>query len=106
MFAHSIERAESATLTFAPEAQRLAARLNVICASAQDATDAADQLTRATNLLRELIAREHAKPSPADLSGVLTSGSFRAEGMRAFGYWPIERRFIENLLSAPSAPSP
>lgn len=98
MFAHSIDRAESATLTFAPEGQRVAARLNVICATAQDATDAADQLTRATTLLRQMIEREHGTPNPADFSGVLTAGTFHAQGMRAYGYWPIERAFIQNLM--------
>jgi hypothetical protein len=104
MFARSIDRAENATLTLAPEGQRLAARLNVTCATAQDATDAADQLTKATSLLRQMIEREHAKPSPADLAGVLTSGTFRSQGMRAFGYWPIERAFLETLMAGPSAP--
>lgn len=103
-FARSIERAETATLTFAPEGQRLAARLNVTCATAQDATDAADQLTKATGLLRQMLEREHAKPGPADLAGVLTAGTFHSQGMRAFGYWPIERAFLEGLMAGPSAP--
>ncbi len=104
MFAHSVDRAESVTLTLGPEGDRIAARLNVMCATAQDATDAADQLTRATATLRQLIEREHVKPSPSDLSGVLTSGSFKSQGMRAFGYWPIDRSFIENLLASSSTP--
>jgi hypothetical protein len=40
-------------------------------------------------------------PNPADLTGVLTAGSFRSDGNRVFGYWPIARTFVENLLGAP-----
>jgi hypothetical protein len=98
MFAHSLDRADSVTLAFAPEGNRLAARLNVVCRSDQDAYDVASQLTRITALLKELIQREHRTPNAADLSGVLTSGSFRADGRKVHGYWPIERKFVENML--------
>jgi hypothetical protein len=98
MFAHSIDRADSATLGLEPEGRRLAAKLNVLCRNEQDATEVAAQLGRITALLRELIQREHQTPNPADFSGVLTSGSFRAEGRRVYGYWPIERKFVENML--------
>ncbi|HEV2446495.1 MAG TPA: hypothetical protein VGS58_11255 [Candidatus Sulfopaludibacter sp.] len=98
MFAHSLDRAESVTLGFEPEGQRLAAKLNVLCRNEQDATEIASQLARITTLLRELIQREHQAPNPADLSGVLTAGAFRAEGRRVYGYWPIERKFVESIL--------
>jgi len=98
MFAHSIDRADSVSLEFAPEGNRLAARLIVLCRNDQDAAEVATQLGRITALLREMIRREHQTPNPADLSGVLTSGSFRSQGHRAYGYWPIERKFIENML--------
>jgi hypothetical protein len=98
MFASSMERAETVTLAFAPEGDRLAARLNVRCRNEQEAADLASQLTRTTSLLREMMEREHQKPNPADLSGVLTSGAFRNEGRRVLGYWPIERVFVQNVL--------
>jgi hypothetical protein len=98
MFAHSIEGAESVTLGFAPEGSRLAAKLNVLCRNEQDAAQVATQLGRITSLLREMIQREHQTPNPADFSGVLTSGSFRSDGRHVYGYWPIERKFVENML--------
>ncbi len=101
-FARTLENAESVTLSFVPEGQRLAAKLNVRCRSSQDASDLAAQLSRVTALLRQMIEREHHKPNAADLSGVLTSGSFRNEGARVFGYWPIERAFVENMLGGQS----
>jgi hypothetical protein len=99
MFARSVGQAETVTLAFAPEGQRLAARLNVLCRNELDAADVSLQLQRVTSLLREMIARENQKPNPADLSGVLTSGSFRSEGRRVYGYWPIERVFVKNVLA-------
>ena len=36
--------------------------------------------------------------NPRDLTGFLTSGSFRNEGPRVFGYWPIEPAFVQNML--------
>ena len=99
MFARSIAQADSVVLAFAPEGNRLAARLDVRCRSDRDASDIAGELSRATAMLRDMIEREHQKPNPADLSGVLTSGTFRSEGTRVIGHWPIEKSFIENVLS-------
>jgi hypothetical protein len=99
-FARAIERADSVVLSFVPEDKRLAAKLTVNCRGNQEASDLASQLSATTNLLRQMIAREHQTPNPADLSGVLTSGSFRSEGPRVFGYWPLERSFLENMLGS------
>lgn len=98
MFARSLKRAQAVTLAIVPEADRFAAKLSVRCASGSDATELAGELTKTTSLLRELITKEHQTPNPADLSGFLTSGSFRSEGSRVLGYWPMQRALIENLL--------
>jgi hypothetical protein len=101
MFAHSMEQADSVTLMLAPAGDRLEARLDVACRNAKDAVDMAGELTRVTGMLRDMIEREHQKPSSADLSGVLTSGTFRSQGQRVLGSWPIERAFLENLFVNP-----
>ncbi len=101
MFAHSLSEAESVTLAIAPDGQRLAARLDVLCRNEIDAADAALELTRVTGLLRQMIARENQSPNPADLSGVLAAGSFHSGGKRVYGYWPIERSFVEDLFGSP-----
>jgi hypothetical protein len=98
MFARSLEQADFAMLTFAPDGQRLAAKLDVRCVDPRHAADIAGELSHATILLKEMIAREHQTPNAADFSGVLTSGSFWSQGERVYGKWPIERSFIENLL--------
>jgi hypothetical protein len=97
-FARAVGQAESVVLAFAPEGNRFSLKLTVVCRGDQDAYDAAAQLTRMTGLLRKLIALEKQTPNPGDLSGVLVSGTFRGAGNRVFGYWPIERAFVENLL--------
>jgi hypothetical protein len=98
MFARSLKRAQAVMLSIVPEADHFAAKLDVRCASAGDASELAAELTKTTGLLRELIEREHQTPNPADLSGFLTSGSFKSTGPRVQGYWPIQRALIENLL--------
>jgi hypothetical protein len=97
-FARIIENAPSVTVSFAPEAGRLAAKLEVLCRNPQQANDLAAQLAATTELARSLFAREHQTPNPADFSGLVTSGAFRTEGSRLLGTWPIERAFVQNLL--------
>jgi hypothetical protein len=101
MFAHSMEQADTVTLMLDAASERLEARLDVACGSDKDAADIAADLTRVTGMLRDMIEREHQKPNPADLSGVLTSGNFHSDGRRVVGTWPIERAFVENLLANP-----
>ena len=98
MFARSLEQAQAVTLSLTPEGTNFAARLDVRCASPEVASALAAQLTKTTNLLRELIMRENNRPNPADLSGFLTSGTFLQDGVRVRGYWPMQRALIDNLL--------
>jgi len=72
------------TLGFSPEGNRLAARLNVLCRSDRDAALTAAVLTKITEVLRTVIAKSGQKPSPNDLSGPLTLGSFQSKGSRVF----------------------
>jgi hypothetical protein len=99
MFVRGMESAESVMLAFRPEGDRLAARLEVLCRDERDAAAIASQLSSTTVKLREAIEREKQTPNPADLSGVLTSGTFRTEGRRVIGHWPIDRRFVETILT-------
>jgi hypothetical protein len=98
MFARSLEKAQAVTISVAPEGENFAARLNVRCSNEADAVAIADQLTKTTNLLNDMIRRENQTPNPGDLSGFLTSGAFRHEGPRVRGYWPLSRKLLGNLL--------
>lgn len=97
-FARTVARAEAVVLSFDAEAGRFAAKLSVRCRSSEDAAELAAELGRLTTTLRQTFASGNQKPNPADLTGVLASGSFRSEGARVLGYWPIERVFVDNLL--------
>lgn len=97
-FARIIENAPNVTVSFVPEGDRLAAKLEILCRTPQEAIDLASQLAAVTEMAKSLFAREHQTPSPADFSGVVTSGVFRTEGPRLLGTWPIERSFVQNLL--------
>ena len=100
MFARSMGRADSVVLSFVPENARFAAKLIVRCRDNRDAADLAAQLTGTTTVLQKVFAGQRHLPNSADLTGVLTAGSFRSDGARVYGYWPIERAFVENLLGA------
>jgi hypothetical protein len=98
-FAHAIEKADALTLSFSPDANRLAAKLNVRCHTPQDAAELATQLSRATSVLRQMFEQNHQPADSTGLSGVLTAGTFHSDGVRVFGYWPIEKSFLDNIFS-------
>jgi hypothetical protein len=97
-FARSMAQAEAVFLSFAPDGQRLAAKLEVHCRSGQVASDLASELSRTTALLRQMMERDHQKADPAGLGGVLTRGTFRSDGARVLGDWPIEPAFLDTIF--------
>jgi len=98
-FTRSIEYADHVILTLGMEEGRFAARMEVQCVTEFEAAEVVSQLKQATATLRQMVERENLVPNPADLSGVLASGTFYTEGLRAIGHWWIEDAFIENLWS-------
>ncbi len=100
LFARSVDEAKNVTLGFAPDGDRIAARLNVLCKNDQDALVTTAELTKVTEVLRSVIAHAGQRANPGDWSGVLSSGTFENKGSRVLGYWPIERAFVQNMLGA------
>jgi len=98
MFAHNMEDAEDLNIAIAPANGGFEARLRLQCHSQDQATVLTAELQQSTSLLREMIAREHETPNPRDLSGVLTSGSFRHQGNRVLGAWRFDRSFVQAVL--------
>jgi hypothetical protein len=98
VFASALERSQGATLWLAIEGQAYSAKLSVRCGSVVDAVEIASKLMQITNVLRRMIESEEKKPNPADLSGMLTSGSFHNEGTRVLGTWPIPKALFDTLL--------
>lgn len=100
MFARGLENAERIVLSLGPDGQRWAVRMDVRCRSEREAAELAETMRRATETLRVMIGREQHAPNPRDLSGVLSSGSFRSEGARMRGHWPVERVFFEEVFGS------
>jgi hypothetical protein len=98
-FARVIQHADRVLLTLGAAEGRLVANIEVLCQTEWEAKTVADQLMVATITMRDAIVREGMQPNPKDLSGVLTSGTFRAEGLIAKGQWQIEDAFVDNVLS-------
>ena len=74
-------------------------RMTVDCAAPDDATKMAAQFVSVTELLKKMLDRDKLKPTAGDLSGVLIAGHFEAQKDQVTGTWPIERKFIEALVS-------
>ncbi len=98
-FASPLAAAQDILLLFEPSGSDLQLKLDVRCPSDAVASDLLVKLEGATNMLRKMIEREHQKPNPGDLSGLLTSGSFQREGSRLRGVWPVKRELIESLAT-------
>jgi hypothetical protein len=100
-FKSQLEKARDTVFTLGPsaDAKSFELRMTVDCATPEDATKMAAQFSSVTDLLKKMLARERLKPASADLSGVLIAGTFQAQKDQVTGTWPIERKFIESLVS-------
>ncbi|MGA2877564.1 MAG: hypothetical protein ABSG13_01300 [Bryobacteraceae bacterium] len=79
----------------ADPAQQLQLGVHVTCKDAAAASALLTQFEATTKALRELLGRQHQKPDPSDLSGVLVAGTFRREERQVYGAWPIPKAFVE-----------
>jgi hypothetical protein len=94
--------AQTQGVTFALGAgpgENLELRMEASSATPAAAADLAKRLTTTTDLLARMLKRDKMTPNAGDLSGVLVAGRFAAKDSSVTGMWPIERRFLESLLS-------
>ncbi len=94
-FLSPLASAQKATFAIGPDGNQLRIRAEVLCNSAADAASLAAQLTRSTELLNKMLARDQMTPNPRDLSSVLGGGKFEQQDNRVLGAWPMDRRFVE-----------
>jgi len=87
------------TLGPTPDQKAFELRMTVDCGAPDDATKMAAQFVSVTDLLKKMLDRDKLKPTAGDLSGVLIAGHFEAQKDHVTGTWPIERKFIESLVS-------
>jgi hypothetical protein len=55
------------------------------------------QLQIQTRMLKLELARENHQPSPADLTGLLTAGTFQVGNTHVFGTWPVRKELLNAL---------
>ncbi|MCU1339666.1 MAG: hypothetical protein JWO19_5247 [Bryobacterales bacterium] len=87
------------TLGPSPDQKTFELRMTVECAAPDDAAKMAAQFSNVTDLLKKMLERDKLKPPSSDLSGILVAGRFEAQKDQVTGTWPIERKFIESLVS-------
>ncbi|HTM51970.1 MAG TPA: hypothetical protein VL285_24915 [Bryobacteraceae bacterium] len=104
-FRTQLAQARNTVFTLGPSSDQKAdqkafeLRMMVDCTTPDDATKMAGQFSSVTDLLKKMLHRDNLKPAPADLTGILVSGHFEAQKGQVIGTWPIERKFIESLVS-------
>jgi len=96
-YASALRLAQRVVLSLGPQGDHLSISLDATCRTAADAAALVAQLQKLTDTLKSWIAREHTQANPADLSGVLTAGTFRSDDRRVYGTWPIQKEFIQAL---------
>ncbi len=100
LFAISLESADSVVLSLR-QAERtsdaFAIELNAAFSNEPAADTARQQLENDTNLARAELAREHQRANPADLTGLLTAGTFHAGRQHMTGNWPVSWALLKSL---------
>ncbi|MBV8844607.1 MAG: hypothetical protein JO307_17510 [Bryobacterales bacterium] len=74
-------------------------RLDALCSSPDTAVKIVEKFTATTSLLRSMLQRDSQTPNPSDLSGILVAGKFLTRADHVIGTWPLQKEFIEKLLS-------
>lgn len=98
-FLEPLSQAQDVTFAMGSAPKGFQLRLEAVCATPEIAELMTRRLSASTDLLKKMLDRDHMKPNPNDLSGVLTSGVFSQQNERVTGTWPIERGFLESLAN-------
>ena len=96
-YVSALQNAEQAVFTVGPDGDHLKLAVDVACRDVAGASALLANLENTTTTLRNWIAREHQKANPADLSGILVSGTFRRQDRNVQGAWPIPQEFVKAI---------
>lgn len=97
-FLSPLAKARAAYFMLGPgSGDSFALKMEVTTDTAEAAEALGKELSDATELLNSMLRRDDLKANPADLSGVLTAGTFVVSGTKVTGTWPIPRAFVEAL---------
>ena len=94
-FASALSGAERVTIAVDAGVTGFSANLQAECPTDTQATEVRDRLRSLTDVLAKMIQRSGQQPNPEDLAGVLTSGTFEADGKLVTGKWPLPRTLLE-----------
>lgn len=101
IFAITLQSAGPVILSLGPaEGNTQAAfeiRLDAACPNSVTADTIRNQLGLQTKLLKLELARERERPNPADLTGLLTAGSFQVVNRHVIGVWPVRSELLKTL---------
>jgi hypothetical protein len=97
IFAITLQSAESVTLSLEGASGSVAVRLSAGFANEATAEAARNQMEIQTKMLKLQLAREQQRLSPADLMGLLTSGTFQVLHQRVIGVWPVRQELLRAL---------
>ena len=100
IFAMALESTDSVLLSIQPgdtTESPFKLKMTAVCRNGVIADTTRKQLEIQTRMLGIELEREHQRPSPADLSGLLTSGSFQVVENSVVGTWPIHRELLAQL---------
>jgi hypothetical protein len=84
----------------ADPAQQLQLGLHVTCKDTPAASALLNQFETITKTLRELVAHQHHKPDPGDLSRALMAGSFRRDERQVYATWPIPKALVDEIAGS------
>ncbi len=100
MFAMSLQSADSTVLSLQPtgaDGGAFAIAIDALFRNKPMAEAARTQLVLNTDSLKLALAREHRKRDPADLSWLLTSGSFQVSQQHLLGLWTVRKELLASL---------
>ena len=100
VFAITLQSAESVVLSVGPSSGSSTAftiRLNAEFPNEPTADTTKKQLNIQTRMLKLELAKEHQQPNPADLTGLLTAGTFQVVDKRVIGDWPVRKELLQAL---------
>jgi hypothetical protein len=101
IFAISLQPADSVILSLAPADSQTRSQfeleLDAQCASAATAQTMRNQLEIETKILKLALARDQVPSSAADLTGLLTAGTFHTDSNQVIGVWPVRNELLSAL---------
>ena len=96
-FLEPLSQAQDVTFAVGAVQKGFQIRLEAVCATPEIAELLTRRLSATTDLLKKMLEREHMTPGAADVTSVLTAGTFSQQNDHVSGTWPLDRALIESL---------